>query len=142
MAPTLAGLLGLHHVAYAVSDLDGALAHWTGLLGGHLELRRELADQGVEAATIEVPGSPLIELVAPLGADLGVARFLERRGAGLHHVAWEVASVEQSIAALVASGVEMIDAEGRPGLHDTLVAFVHPRSMGGVLTELVEAHSP
>src|SRR5690606_25437214 len=94
--------------------------------------------QGVEAASIEWSSGSLLELVAPHGAGSGVARFLESRGAGMHHVAWAVTDIRAALAALAAGGARLIDSEPRPGLHGTPVAFVHPRSMGGVLVELVE----
>lgn len=136
------GVIGMHHVALAVADLDLALVHWVGALGARLELRAVVESQGVEAASLEWPRGSLLELVAPapgpLGEGSGIARFLERRGAGLHHVAWEVRSVAAALAALHTRGVRVIDDEPRPGLHGTPVAFLHPSSMDGVLVELVE----
>lgn len=138
--PALPGITGIHHVALAVPDLDAALQLWTGVLGAHLELRAVVADQGVEAAALEWPGAPTqLELVAPHGAQSGVQRFLERRGAGLHHVAWEVTDVAAALDAARARGLRLIDERARPGLHGTPVAFVHPASTGGVLLELVQA---
>ncbi|MCW2922951.1 MAG: methylmalonyl-CoA epimerase [Thermoleophilia bacterium] len=138
-APTVPGVVGVHHVAFAVPDLDAALEHWTTVLGAHLELRAVVAHQGVEAASLEWPGSPtLLELVAPLDETSGVARFIAKRGAGMHHVAWAVEDVAGSLHVLARSGARLIDAEPRVGLHGTPVAFVHPASMGGVLVELVQ----
>jgi methylmalonyl-CoA/ethylmalonyl-CoA epimerase len=136
--PDVPGVVGIHHVALAVEDLDAALAHWQGL-GGTLELRAVVEQQGVEAATLEWPGQPtLLELVAPHGAGSGVRRFLDAKGPGMHHVAWAVRDVAAALAAFARAGARVIDAHPRPGLHGTPVAFVHPRSMGGVLVELVE----
>lgn len=137
--PPLPGVVGIHHVAFAVPDLDAALERWLAL-GAHLELRAVVADQGVEAAALAWPaGGPTeLELVAPHGADSGVARFLERRGAGMHHVAWAVEDVAACLHAYARAGARVIDETPRPGLHGTPVAFVHPASTGGVLVELVQ----
>jgi methylmalonyl-CoA epimerase len=136
------GVIGLHHVALAVPDLDAAIAHWTSLFGAELELRAAVTDQGVDAASLQWAGlvdGCLLELVAPLTpGEGGVARFLDKRGAGMHHIAWQVASVEEALDALRLHGVRLIDETSRIGLHGTPVAFVHPSGMGGVLTELVE----
>lgn len=141
-AAVVPGMLGIHHVALAVADLDAALVHWTQTMGAQLELRATVVDQGVDAASLLWPaaghGSTALELVAPLSDDSGVARFLERRGAGLHHVAWSVVNVQDALDALARAGARLIDATPRIGLHGTPVAFVHPASMGGALVELVE----
>lgn len=130
-------LLGVHHVGIVVEQLDVALAHYQQVLGAHLELRRELTEQQVEAASLLV-GADTVELIAPLDEGSGVARFLQRRGPGLHHVAYAVRDVAATLAAFAASGARLIDERPRPGLHGTPVAFVHPKSLFGVLTELVE----
>lgn len=142
------GVVGIHHVAIAVRDLDEALAFWTGTLGATLELRAAVPAFGVDAACIEwagAAGAPgglahgtLFELLAPLDEESGVARFLESKGPGIHHVAWAVADVAVALEALTRAGARLIDEEPRIGLHGTPVAFVHPRSMGGVLVELVQ----
>lgn len=141
------GVVGIHHVAIAVTDLDESLAFWTGTLGATLELRAAVPEFGVEAACIEwagatgaagLPHGTVYELLAPLDDSSGVARFLASSGPGIHHVAWAVADVEASLAALARTGARLIDETPRTGLHGTPVAFVHPRSMGGVLVELVE----
>ena len=142
----LPGVIGIHHVAIAVPDLDEALAFWMGTMGGTLELRAAVPDFGVEAACIEWPGASGAalphgsdyELLAPLDETGGVARFLAANGPGIHHVAWAVADVEAALAALARAGARLIDETPRPGLHGSPVAFVHPKSMGGVLVELVE----
>jgi methylmalonyl-CoA epimerase len=135
-------VLGVHHVAIAVSDLDAAVATWTGALGARVELRAELPEQGVEAVSLDV-GTGCVELVTPLprpeGARAGgVARFLERSGNGLHHVALSVAEVAAAIATLTAAGVRMVDEVPRTGLHGGPIAFVHPSGANGVLVELVQ----
>lgn len=130
----------LHHVGVAVPDIEAALELWTGLLGARLELRATLEEQAVHAASLELPGGgALLELIAPITPGTGgVGRFIERRGAGLHHVAWAVDDVASCLERLVEQRIRLIDAVPRTGLHGTPVAFVHPSSTGGVLTELVE----
>ena len=128
--------LGVHHVGLAVVDLDAAIGTYTQMLGGKLEHREVLADQGVEAASV-VFGSSRIELLAPTGDDTPVGRFLRKRGAGMHHIAYEVADVADALADLAAAGTELIDTVPRRGLFGLQVAFVHPDAVHGVLTEVV-----
>lgn len=128
---------GVHHVGIAVADLDVAIEHYTTAGGGRLEFRRELPDQGIEGAVVMV-GADEIELIAPLGDDSTVERFLERRGPGLHHIAYAVADVEASLRRLEATGARLIDQHPRIGLHGVPIAFVHPSAAFGVLVELVE----
>ena len=137
-APAVPGVVGIHHVALAVSDLDASLEHWIGAMGAHLELRARVEDQGVEAVSLEWASGSLLELVAPLGPESGVAKFIERRGAGLHHVAWGVVSVADALDALARAGARLVDTVPRIGLHGTPVGFLHPSAMGGLLVELVE----
>lgn len=119
-----------------MDDLDGALSTYTRLFGARLEHRAAVADQGVHAASLQV-GSGRIELLSPLGADTPVGRFLANRGPGMHHVAYEVDDVASELALLEREGVELIDSEPRQGLFGLQVAFVHPDSVHGVLSELV-----
>jgi methylmalonyl-CoA epimerase len=128
--------LGVHHVGLAVVDLDDAVATYTVLLGGTLEHRETLADQGVEAASIRFGGSR-VELLAPTEEDTPVGRFLAKRGPGMHHVAYEVADVAPALADLASAGVELIDTAPRRGLFGLQVAFIHPDAVHGVLTEVV-----
>jgi len=128
---------GVHHVAIAVPSLDAALAVYRDQLGFEVDEPETVASQAVRVC-FAFAGPNRIELVEPTSPTSGIARFLEKRGSGLHHVAYEVDDVERAIAVLVARGAQMIDAAPRPGAHHTRVAFVHPKSMGGVLTELVE----
>jgi methylmalonyl-CoA/ethylmalonyl-CoA epimerase len=132
------GVVRMHHVAIVVNDIDAALAQ-IAPLGGLVELRAIVAEQGVEAATIEWGnGGTLLEFIAPLSDDSGVARFLAKRGSGVHHVARAVRDVASAIDSIRAGGGRLIDEVPRPGLHGTPVAFVHPSVFGGVLVELVE----
>ena len=127
---------GIHHLGVAVLDLDGALETYVRLFGGSLEHRDTLADQGVEAASVRV-GEGRVELLAALGGDTPVGRFLARRGEGMHHVAYEVGDVGAALDELAAAGAELIDEEPRRGLYGLQVAFVHPDSVHGVLSEVV-----
>ena len=127
---------GIHHLGVAVEDLDAALDTYRRLFGAELEHRETVPEQGVEAAAVLV-GDSRVELLASLGDDTPVGKFLANRGPGMHHVAYEVADVRQTIAELVLEGAELIDAEPRRGLFGLEVAFVHPDSLHGVLAEVV-----
>jgi methylmalonyl-CoA/ethylmalonyl-CoA epimerase len=127
---------GIHHVGVAVADLDEAVRTYERLFGGRLEHRARVDAQGVEAASIRV-GDDRIELLAALGDDTPVGRFLAKRGPGMHHVAYEVDDVRAAAADLAAGGAELIDSEPRLGMFGLEVAFVHPESVHGVLTEVV-----
>jgi len=128
--------LAVHHVGVAVQDLDDGIATYAGLFGARLEHRGLLLDQGVDAASLRV-GPSRLELLAALGEDTPVGRFLAKRGPGLHHVAFAVADVAAELERLRAEGIHLIDAAPRQGLFGLEVAFVHPDSTGGVLAELV-----
>jgi methylmalonyl-CoA epimerase len=127
---------GIHHVGVAVEDLDRALDTYVGVLGGTVEHRDALADQGVEAAAVLV-GQDRVELLAATGDDTPVGRFLAKRGPGLHHVAYVVDDVADALRELSADGLELIDEAPRHGLFGLEVAFVHPDAVHGVLTEVV-----
>ena len=128
----------LHHVAFAVSDLDEAVQTYQRLFGARVELRDRMEAEGVEAVYLRI-GDGRIELVAPLADDTPVGRFLASRGPGMHHVAFEVSDVGKAIEDLTAAGAEVVDAEPRPGLAGREVAFVHPDGLHGVLAEVVGA---
>lgn len=128
----------VHHVAFAVEDLDAAVATYQRLFGARIELRGRMDDQGVEAAYLRI-GDGRIELVSALGEDTAVGRFLAKRGPGMHHVAFEVADVAAALRSLASAGVEVIDQEPRPGLGGHEVSFVHPDSVHGVLVEVIGA---
>ena len=129
-------LRGIHHVGVAVDDLDDAIATYERLFGARLEHRASLVEQGVEAASLFV-GASRVELVAPAGEDALVARFLAKRGPGLHHVAFEADDVQAELEELAAAGAQLIDEAPRHGLFGLEVAFVHPDAVHGVLTEVV-----
>ena len=128
----------IHHLGVAVEDLDEAVTTYERLFGATLEHRDRVADQGVEAASLRV-GESRVELLASLGEDTPVGKFLANRGPGMHHVAYEVDDIRSSLAALAEDGAELIDAEPRAGLFGLQVAFVHPHSVHGVLAELVSS---
>jgi methylmalonyl-CoA/ethylmalonyl-CoA epimerase len=127
---------GIHHLGVAVPNLDEALATYERLFGARVEHRDTVADQGVEAASVRV-GASRVELLAPLGSETPVGRFLASRGPGMHHVAYEVEDILVSLADLEAAGAELIDTAPRRGLFGLQVAFVHPDAVHGVLSEVV-----
>jgi len=127
---------GVHHVGFAVTDLDEAVETYGLLFGATLEHRDAVAEQGVEAASVLV-GASRIELLVPTGDDTPVGRFLAKRGPGMHHVAYEVDDVRSALAGLQHAGAELIDQVPRRGLFGLEVAFVHPDAVHGVLTEVV-----
>jgi methylmalonyl-CoA epimerase len=127
---------GIHHLGVAVRDLDEALATYERLFDAELEHRSVVEDQGVEAAAVLV-GSGRVELLAPLGEETPVGKFLAGRGPGMHHVAYEVEDVRAELDRLAAAGAELIDGSPRQGLFGLQVAFVHPDAVHGVLTEVV-----
>jgi methylmalonyl-CoA/ethylmalonyl-CoA epimerase len=120
----------------AVENLDEAVATYERLLGARLEHRELVPDQGVEAASLRV-GSGRVELLASLGEETPVGKFLAKRGPGMHHVAFEVEDVGQALGELSANGAELIDERPRRGMFGLEVAFVQPDSMHGVLAEIV-----
>ncbi|WP_249011711.1 methylmalonyl-CoA epimerase [Conexibacter sp. DBS9H8] len=127
----------IDHVGVAVEEIDAALAFYTDVLKLELVHRETVTEQGVEAALLDV-GDGHVELIAPLGPDTGVAKFLAKRGPGLHHVAYRVADIDATLATLAAAGTRLIDATPRTGIRRSRVAFLHPASSGGVLTEIVQ----
>ena len=127
----------LDHVGVAVEDLDAAIALYEGTLGMPLVHRETVAEQGVEAVLLDV-GEGHVELLAPLGPETPVGKFLARKGPGLHHVAYAVSDIEATLEQLKAEGVALIDETPRTGIRNSRVAFVHPKSTGAVLTEIVQ----
>ena len=127
----------IDHVGVAVDDIDAALALYEGTFGMPVAHRETVEEQGVEAVLLDV-GACHVELLRPLGPETPVGKFLERKGPGMHHVAYRVADIDAALERLRAEGVELIDAEPRIGIRNSRVAFLHPRSSGSVLTEIVE----
>jgi methylmalonyl-CoA/ethylmalonyl-CoA epimerase len=130
----------LDHVGIAVADLAAARTLYEQVLGLEVTHEEVIEDQGVHELLLRA-GDAFVQLVAPLGPDTPVGRFLARRGEGLHHVGYAVPSVGAAVADLRAQGVEVIDPAPRTGSGGTTIAFLHPKSMGGVLVELVEEGS-
>ena len=135
-------LLRVHHLGVLVDDLGAAERFYSRFLGFGAGERHESPENDVRGILLDL-GDSMIELFTPLTPDGRVAQALARRGPGLHHVAYEVGDVDAALELCRAAGIELIDNEARPGLHaGWRVAFLHPRSCGGVLTELVETDSP
>jgi methylmalonyl-CoA/ethylmalonyl-CoA epimerase len=126
----------VHHVGVAVEDLDEAISSYERLFGAELAGRETQGEQGVEAASLLV-GTGQVELLAALAPDTPVGRFLARRGPGMHHLAYEVEDLPAELARLRDEGATLIDTAPRRGLFGAQVAFVHPESVHGVLSELV-----
>ncbi|HEY6654212.1 MAG TPA: methylmalonyl-CoA epimerase [Solirubrobacterales bacterium] len=127
----------IDHIGVATDDLDGAIALYEGTMGMPVTHRETVESQGVEAVLLDV-GEGHVELLRPLGPDTPIGKYLERKGPGLHHVAYAVDDIEGVLDKLKESGIELIDSEPRVGIRRSRVAFVHPRSTDGVLTEIVE----
>ncbi|TET40258.1 MAG: methylmalonyl-CoA epimerase [Dehalococcoidia bacterium] len=124
------------HIAILVSNLDEALKLYEDLFGAKLDKSKTVSEQGVKAAILSLADGAKLELLEPL-PDSNMARMLEKRGEGLHHIAFEVDDVDQELTRLSEKGVELIDKKSRPGV-EGMVAFIHPKSIRGVLTELCQ----
>jgi methylmalonyl-CoA/ethylmalonyl-CoA epimerase len=127
----------IDHIGIAVEDIDAAIALYERSFEMVLAHRETVESQGVEAVLLDV-GDGHVELLQPLGPETAVGKFLARTGPGLHHVAYAVEDIDATLEKLAAAGLELIDSEARVGIRDSRVAFLHPRSTGGVLTEIVE----
>ena len=127
----------IDHIGVAVEDLDAAIALYEQSFGMRLAHRETVESQGVEAVLLDV-GEGHVELLAPLGPDTAVGKFLARKGPGLHHVAYAVEDIDLALEQTRKAGLELIDREPRRGIRGSRVAFLHPRSTGSVLTEIVE----
>jgi len=127
----------IDHIGVAVEDIDAALALYQESFGMELAHRETVESQGVEAVLLDV-GDGHVELLAPLGPDTPVGKYMAKNGAGLHHVAYAVDDIDAALEKIAAAGVQLIDSEPRVGIRDSRVAFLHRRSTGGVLTEIVE----
>ncbi len=127
----------IDHIGVAVEDLDESIAVYRDRLGMREQHRETVEEFGVEAALLEI-GDAHVELLTPIQADSAVARFLEKNGPGMHHVAYRTADIDAALERMSKAGVRMIDEQARTGIRDSRVAFVHPKSTGGVLTEIVE----
>jgi methylmalonyl-CoA epimerase len=130
-------LTRIHHVGIAVADLDESIERYRAALGAELVHRAVNEKEGLEAAFLRT-GEGEVELMTATRPESPVGKFLAKRGPGLHHVAYGVSDIAAALADARAAGLELIDSEPRMGMHGTLIAFVHPKTMGGVLTELVQ----
>jgi len=131
-------ILGVHHVGIAVDDLETAVERYRQTLGIEPSHRERIEDQGVEEVLFDVGGSA-IQLLGALGPETPVGTFLDRRGPGVHHVAYGVTDVASALERLRTLGVRLVDEAPRRGSRGTTIAFVHPSGMGGVLVELVQS---
>ena len=127
----------INHIAIIVPDLEGAVAFWEGALGLKLARTESVPEEGVDVAFLPVGGSN-VELLKPTVADTGVARFLEKRGPGIHHMCFEVDDIEATLAQLRDRNVQLINDQPQEGHGGRKYAFVHPKSTGGVLVELYQ----
>lgn len=127
----------IDHIGVAVEDIDAAIALYGESFEMELTHRESVESQGVEAVLLDV-GDGHVELLAPLGPETPVGKYLAKNGPGLHHVAYAVDDIDAALESIAAAGVQLIDSEPRVGIRDSRVAFLHPRSTGGVLTEIVE----
>jgi methylmalonyl-CoA/ethylmalonyl-CoA epimerase len=127
----------INHIGVAVEDIDAAIELYEGSFEMELAHRETVESQGVEAVLLDV-GDGHVELLAPLGPDTPVGKYMAKNGAGLHHVAYAVDDIDATLEKLAAAGLQLIDSKARVGIRDSRVAFLHPRSTGGVLTEIVE----
>lgn len=128
---------GIHHIAIAVKDLERMVSFYEELFNIKASKTEVIPQQGVKAALISLPNGSEIEIIQPLDDQGGVAKFIESRGEGLHHICLEVDDVDQELENLARRGVQLIDRQGRPGLAGK-VGFIHPKASGGVLIELVQ----
>lgn len=127
----------IDHVGVAVEDIEAAISLYAKSFEMELAHRETVESQGVEAVLLDV-GEGHVELLRPLGPETAVGKFLARKGPGLHHVAYAVEDIDATLVRLADAGLELIDSEARVGIRRSRVAFLHPRSTGGVLTEIVE----
>jgi len=127
----------IDHIGVAVEDIDASIALYEGSFEMKLAHRETVESQGVEAVLLDV-GDGHVELLAPLGPETPVGKYMAKNGAGLHHVAYAVDDIDATLEKLAAAGLQLIDSKPRVGIRDSRVAFLHPRSTGGVLTEIVE----
>jgi methylmalonyl-CoA/ethylmalonyl-CoA epimerase len=127
----------IDHIGVAVEDLDAAIDLYGGSFDMKEQRRETIEEQGVEAVLLEV-GEGHVELLRPLSPDTNVGKFIERHGPGMHHVAYATDDIDQTLGAIREAGLRLIDEEPRIGIGGARIAFLHPKSTGGVLTELVE----
>jgi methylmalonyl-CoA/ethylmalonyl-CoA epimerase len=127
----------IDHIGIAVEDLDEAIALYQERLGMAHQHRERVEEFGVEAVLLEI-GDAHVELLTPIQSDSGVAKFLDKNGPGMHHVAYRTDDIDATLERLRGAGLRLIDEQPRTGIRDSRVAFLHPKSTGGVLTEIVQ----
>jgi len=127
----------IDHIGVAVSSIEDSIGLYRDSFGMAEQHRETVEEQGVTAVLLEV-GEGHVELIEPLSPDSGVAKFIERKGEGLHHVAYQTDDIESALQCVRAAGLRLIDEEPRAGIRGSRVAFLHPKATGGVLTEIVE----
>jgi methylmalonyl-CoA/ethylmalonyl-CoA epimerase len=127
----------IDHIGVAVEDIDAAIELYRDGFEMELAHRETVESQGVEAVLLDI-GDGHVELLAPLASDTPVGKYMAKNGAGLHHVAYAVDDIDAALEKIAAAGIRLIDSEPRVGIRGSRVAFLHPRSTGGVLTEIVE----
>ena len=139
-------LTRIDHVGIACHDLAAAIAFYESTFGLAVVSREQNTDQGVSEAMLRVADAPAgtsyVQLLEPLGPDTPVGRFLARRGEGVHHIGYGVTDITAALASIGATGVRLLDARPRHGSMGASIAFLHPKDVGGVLTELVQAAEP
>lgn len=128
----------INHIGIAVKNLENSIPFYRDQLGMTFEGSEEVSEQKVRVAFLKV-GDSRIELLEPTSSDSPVAKFLEKNGEGIHHLAYEVADIVAALAELKEKGLRLIDEQPRHGAHDSLIAFLHPKASGGVLTEICQA---
>ncbi len=127
----------INHLGVAVASLEEALPHYRDVLGMSYQGTEEVPEQRVRVAFLQI-GESKIELLEPTSADSPIAKFLEKNGSGIHHIAYEVDDIAETLAGLEQKGVRLIDRLPRQGAHGAKIAFIHPKSTGGILTEICE----
>lgn len=134
-------LIDIDHIGICVRDIDDAGADWSALLGRPMVDREDVAPQKTTAAFLRMPQSEsAVELVCPMPGNAGLDKFLDKRGDALHHIAFAVTDIRAALSRLAAANVPLIDQQPRTGAGGHLVAFLHPKAMGGTLVELVQRH--
>jgi len=128
----------INHIGIAVKNLENAIPFYRDQLGMNFEGTEEVSEQKVRVAFLQV-GESRIELLEPTSPDSPVAKYLEKNGEGIHHLAYQVDDIEETLAQLKQSGVRLIDEQPRRGAHNSLIAFLHPKASGGVLTEICQS---
>ena len=128
----------IHHIGIAVKNLEESASRWAALFGARSVAIEEIPERGVRVIHLHLPEGPAVELVSPMGGQSAVARFLEKRGEGLHHFTLEVEDIKGTVKHLKKAGLEFITESPQAGTGGSLVIFVHPKSLNGVLLELLE----